>query len=85
MQRQFEHSLLAHKIDFQKTSYASRLPVYKIKNVSQAILDGLIEEDDYEMLFSIEPMPKYVVALDASVSDGGVDIVYPESGQRYET
>ena len=37
------------------------------------------------MLFSIEPMPKYVVALDASVSDGGVDIVYPESGQRYET
>ncbi|CUQ61859.1 Uncharacterised protein [uncultured Flavonifractor sp.] len=58
MQRQFEHSLLAHKIDFQKTSYASRLPVYKIKNASQAILDGLIEEDDYEMLFSIEPMPK---------------------------
>ena len=37
------------------------------------------------MLFSIEPMPKYVVALDASVSDGGVDIVYPESGRRYET
>ena len=85
MQRQFEYSLLAHKIDFQKTSYASRLPVYKIKNASQAILDGLIEEDDYEMLFSIEPMPKYVVALDASVSDGGVDIVYPESGRRYET
>ena len=49
-----------------------------IKNASQAILDGLIEEDDYEMLFSIEPMPKYVVALDASVSDGGVDIVILE-------
>ena len=85
MQRQFEHSLVANEIDFKKTDYATKLPVYKIKNASQAILDELIEKDNCEMLFSIEPMPKYIVALDDSVSDDNVDIIFPESGQRYET
>jgi len=85
MQRQFEHSLHRHEIDFQKTAYSSKLPIYKIRNVSQAILDELVSEDDYEMLFSIEPMPKYYMSLDTADYEDDIAIAVPESGKRYET
>jgi hypothetical protein len=85
MQRLFERTLTARKIEYKKTSYANQFPVYKIINTSQAILDEFMGEGAYEMLFSIEPMPKYFVALDSIQGEETVDVQMPVVGQRYET
>lgn len=85
MQRLFERTLTAKKIEYKKTSYASQYPIYKIKNTSEATLDGLRDEDAYEMLFSIEPMPRYSVALDTVQDEETIDVLTPVAGQHYET
>lgn len=85
MQRLFEQRLISREIEFQKTAYASQLPVYKIKNASQTVIDELAHEPSFEMLFSIEPMPKYVLALDAIAQESNIIPIRPVNGQRYET
>lgn len=85
MQRLFEHTLVARKIAYKKTSYTSQFPVYKIAKSPSTILDALNGDEAYEMLFSIEPMPKYVVSLDSAQNDFSIDIVKPLNGIRYET
>lgn len=85
MQRLFEHALTLRKIEYKKSIYTSQFPVYKIDMTPNAILDALYGDDAYEMLFSIEPMPKYIVSLDSMQGDAPVDVVKPLSGMRYET
>ena len=85
MQRVFEQLLISRKIEYQKTLYASQFPIYKIKNTSQAILDEFAKEDSWEMVFSIEPMPRYALALDSLQVDNSIDPIYPADGKRYET
>lgn len=85
MQRLFEHALTSRKIEYKKSSYTSQFPVYKIDMTPKAILDALYGDDAYEMLFSIEPMPKYIVSLDSMQGDAPVDVVKPLKGTRYET
>ena len=84
MQRLFERQLTTHEISFHKTQYADNLPVYKLIDPSKAVLDSL-SSGAYEMLFSIEPMPKYILELDASNCEGTLNLQKPEEGQRYET
>ena len=85
MQRLFERTLTMRKIAYNKTSYADNFPVYSVEKKTQAILDDLRGEDAYNMLFSIEPMPRYVVSLDVVHDDEPVDALIPVDGQRYET
>lgn len=85
MQRLLERTLDSRKISFKKTDYASQFPIYKIQTDPQVLLDELHSEDIYEALFSIEPMPKYVVSLDSLKDDANIDIFAPINGQRYET
>lgn len=85
MQRLFEQALKAQEITYKKSNYASHLPIYKIDSSPQAILDKLYGNDAYELLFSIEPMPKYSVGLDLAQSGASVGIAKPLSGRRYET
>ncbi len=85
MQRLFEHALVDRKISYKKSSYASQFPVYKIETSPSAILDALNRDEAYEMLFSIEPMPKYVVSLDSMQDDVSINIMKPLDGVRYET
>ena len=83
MQRLFEHQLTAHEITFHKTQYADNLPVYKLVDPTKPVLDSL-SSGAYEMLFSVEPMPKYILELDASNCEGTLELQNPEEGQRYE-
>lgn len=85
IQRQFERALVSRNIHFRKTSYADQFPVYKIDSPPRILLDELFGDDAYEMLFSIEPMPKYFVSLDSAVDDVIVTAETPIDGRRYET
>ena len=85
MQRLFEQALTLRKIKYKKSSYTNQLPIYKIDLTPNAILDALYDDDAYEMLFSIEPMPKYVVSLNLVQGEAHVDVVKPLNGHRYET
>ena len=85
LQRLFERTLSAKGIEYKKTYYAGEMPIYKISYSSAALLDSLQNEDVYEMLLSIEPMPKYVISLDSVSADGEIDIQLPTEGERYET
>ncbi len=85
LQRLFERTLSAKGIEYKKTYYAGQLPIYKISYSSATILDGLQNEDVYEMLLSIEPMPKYTISFDSVSDDGVIDIQKPVEGERYET
>ena len=58
--------------------------IYSIKSASQVILDNLRGSDAYNMLFSIEPMPRYLVALDTIQNDESVNAMIPNDGQHYE-
>lgn len=84
MQRLFEHALVLRNIKYKKSNYASQLPIYKIDLPPDVVLDALYGDDAYETLFSIEPMPKYVVSLDLVQNETPIDIVKPLDGHRYE-
>lgn len=85
IQRLFERALTARKIAYKKSNYTSQLPVYRIEMEPKAILDRLNGDDAYEMLFSIEPMPKYVVSLDSIQEETAIQVLKPTDGHRYET
>ena len=57
MQRMFEQKLTEKGVAYSKTFYTNQVPIYKIKHTSRPIIDGLIEDPSFEMIFSIEPMP----------------------------
>ena len=58
LQRLFERTLSAQGIEYKKTYYAGKLPIYKISHSLAALLDNLQNEDIHEMLLSVEPIFK---------------------------
>ncbi len=80
MQRSFEQTLTSHEILFKKTSYTNLFPVYKVEMQPQAMLDKLMGSDALEMLFSIEPMPKYGVSLDSIEETINIKVMTPDDG-----
>ena len=85
IQRLFERALTTREITYKKSNYTNQLSVYRVEMEPNAILDGLYGDDAYEMLFSIEPMPKYAVSLDCIDEQTSIDVMNPAAGQRYET
>ncbi len=85
MQRLFEQALTKREITYKKSSYTKQLPIYKIGMSPSAFLDTIRKDDIYEALFSIEPMPKYVLSLDSIQGENSVEIMKPLEGTRYET
>jgi hypothetical protein len=61
------------------------LLVYNLKGVDKTVLDGLKDYEVYEALFSIEPMPKYMVSLDVIDNDQTVSIMNPRDNEKYVT
>lgn len=85
MQRLFERALSVREITFKKSFYTNQVPVYKVNMTPTAIMDALSGDDAYATLFSIQPMPKYVVTLDLLSGNPTVEITKPVDGVRYET
>ena len=85
MRRLLEHTLNNKKIEYNKTDYSEKFYVYKLKNVTNAMLDELKEADIFNALFSVEPMPKYVISLDFLEEDDDIPIKNPDSEKNYMT
>jgi hypothetical protein len=85
MQRLFERALTSCGIFYKKSNYTNQFPVYRVEMSPQAVLDGLSGDDAYEMLFSIEPMPRYTASLDSLTEESDIEVIRPTVGRRYET
>ena len=85
MRRLLEHTLNNKKIEYNKTDYSEKFYVYKLKNVTNTMLDELKEADIFNALFSVEPMPKYVISLDFLEEDDDIPIKKPDSEKNYMT
>jgi hypothetical protein len=83
--RLFEKVLYNNNLQFKKTCYTKSLPIYKIMANQSVILDTLKENDVFEALFSLEPMPKYAISLDASTIENTVPIMSPQADVNYAT
>lgn len=85
VQRIFEKVIKEKGISFKKTDYSEHFLVYNLKGINKTVLDSLQKEEIYDALFSIEPMPKYVVSLDTMCDEHAVNIIQPRHGRNYVT
>jgi hypothetical protein len=81
----FEKTLQKNKLLYNKTEYAEFYPIYKIIGKQSVILDSFKQNEIFEALFSIEPMPKYSVTLDSSPFQKPITVMQPEDGHEYAT
>ena len=72
MRRLLEYVLNKEGIDYIKTDYSEEYYIYKLRNLTEKALDNLEKTDIFNALFSIEPMPKYMVSLDCLESDNDI-------------
>lgn len=85
MQRMFERTLTDREIKFNKTNYSEQHFIYKLSNIDNATLDSLKDFDIYEVLFSVEPMPKYFLSLDFLDREEEIAIMKPNENIEYVT
>ncbi|WP_206763772.1 hypothetical protein [Cytobacillus firmus] len=73
-------------MQLEKTHYTSDHIIYNVKSVNQDALQLINSDESFEAVYSIEPMPKYKVALDMGPTDDmDVDVLLPEDGKEYTT
>lgn len=85
MRRLLEYVLNKEGIDYIKTDYSEEYYIYKLRNLTEKALDNLEKTDIFNALFSIEPMPKYMVSLACLESDNDISIKQPEDEKEYIT
>jgi hypothetical protein len=78
IQKLFERTLVQQKIEYRKKEYARNLQVYRLNNINAATLDALENLGAFEAIFSIEPMPQYMITLDILESSQSIPIVRPK-------
>ena len=83
VQRIFEKTISEKGISFKKTDYSEQYFIYNLKAINKTILDGIKDCEIYEALFSVEPMPKYIVSLDMIDDEQTVNIMQPKDDQKY--
>lgn len=81
--RLFEKILYDNKIHYSRTEYAEFFSVYKINGEQPVILDVFKQNEVFEALFSIEPMPKYSLILDSTPFQESLPIIQPKEGKEY--
>ncbi len=80
-----ESNLKKMCIEFGFAFYNSFEKIYRLINVDRESINGFLESDSLNGLFSIEPMPKYTISLDSlNVSDEFITS-YPEKDVDYTT
>jgi hypothetical protein len=82
IEQAFEGTLRANDTSFRKTAYAFGLTVYKVEQVRPDALD-LIQE--FEALYSIDPMPSYQITLDELAPSASLPVKSPVSSKEYLT
>lgn len=85
IRRLLERTLQQKHISFQKTSYSEEYYIYKLNNLTKSSIDNLANSDVYDAIFSIEPMPKYVLSLDSLDEEEVVPVSHPNKDREYIT
>jgi len=84
IQRLLERTLHEREIIFKKTLYSAEHSIYKLQDINNAVIDDLKKYDIYEGIFSIEPMPKYIVGLDdVDYENDRISVIYPDDQMDY--
>jgi uncharacterized protein YqkB len=83
--RLFEKVLKNNKMYFKRTEYAEAFPIYKIQGEQAVLLDVFKQNDVFEALFSIEPMPQYSLSLDSIPFEEALPMKKPSEDQKYAT
>ena len=83
--RLFEQTLTERGINFKKTLYADSMPIYKVNTHPRVMTDTLSNDDVYDVIFSMEPMPRYTISMDSLNSHPLIEITHPIDGIEYET
>jgi hypothetical protein len=81
--RLFEQELKTKNIEFYLTKYSRELTIYRLNTKNKSTLDELRSEDIFEAIFSIEPMPKYLIQLDQLPSENYIKILKPDDNIDY--
>jgi hypothetical protein len=72
---------MGHKVI--RTNYTPSHVVYNVKGVNHDELMTLNKNEIFEAIFSIEPMPRYTVALDMEKDEATINILTPKEGKKY--
>ena len=81
----FERTLGRLDAEVVKTNYTRDVTIYNMKHLSSTKLDALRKEEIFEAIFSIEPMPKYLVTLDTAPTKESIKVIHPENNMKYAT
>ena len=64
IQHLFEITMTKLNLEFKKTNYMNDLVIYKILNIDSIKLNSLKENDVFNAIYSINPMPYYSISMD---------------------
>lgn len=64
IQHLFEITMTKLNLEFKKTNYMNDLVIYKILNIDSIKLNSLKENDIFNAIYSINPMPYYSISMD---------------------
>lgn len=81
----FEKAMRELGFEVKKTNYSRDHVVYNVKSVDVDSLERIQRNDAFETIFSIEPMPRYLVGLDMVPDGNDVEIMSPVEDQEYVT
>ena len=79
----FERSMKQIGHEVIRTNYSPSHVVYNVKGVKLDEFMTLNKNEIFEAIFSIEPMPKYTVALDMEKDEATLNILTPKEGKKY--
>lgn len=87
IEKQFERFIQNEKINYKKTVYSENLTVFNLKNITKDAIAQIQNknEDLYNAIFSITPMPQYKVSLDCIDDNCEQIIISPEANKHYIT
>lgn len=81
--KHFEKAISRLGLELVKTNYSRDHVVYNIKAVNLDAFHAINMDESFEAVFSIEPMPRYSVALDADEDSDSINIRVPREGKKY--
>jgi hypothetical protein len=81
----FERSIRELGFEVTRTNYTPSHVIYNIKGVNLDEFMSINKNEIFEAIFSIEPMPKYTVAMDMEEDEATINISTPKEGKKYTT
>ena len=82
IRKYFEKAIMELGLEVKKTDYSPDQIVYNIQSISLDSFQAISDNNAFEAIFSIEPMPKFILALDMMEDEATIDISLPKEGEE---